>query len=187
MNWKQWLEKWGMTSLKINAPYLEMEFKPQDNDRNAAWELYVEMLTRITTQSLKDEHGDEQTALKSIHSLFDTTRTILKKYPPNPNILQISQKTFGKILFPNNREIKNNKQTDCTEFSKIAIVVLNQVVRPFTAKWHKLSLENCFADMGKCQTFRKELADLQIELRKYTKMLADMAGVEDLTDLENNN
>ncbi|MBP5788884.1 MAG: hypothetical protein J6W29_01440, partial [Neisseriaceae bacterium] len=72
MNWKQWLEKWGMTSLKINAPYLEMEFKPQDNDRNAAWELYVEMLTRISTQPLKDEHGDEQTALNSIHSLFYT-------------------------------------------------------------------------------------------------------------------
>ena len=156
MNWKQWLEKWGMTSLKINAPYLEMEFKPQDNDRNAAWELYVEMLTRITTQPLKDEHGDEKTALDSVFSLFPTTRAILKNY------------------------------RNCTEFSKIAIVVLNQVVRPFTAKWHKLSLENCFADMEKCQTFRKELADLQIELRKYTKMLADMAGVEDLTDLENN-
>lgn len=32
--------------------------------------------------------------------------------------------------------------------------------------------------------FREELASLQVELRKYSRILADIAGVEDLTDLE---
>jgi len=32
--------------------------------------------------------------------------------------------------------------------------------------------------------FRNELEELQKVLRIYTKMLADMAGVEDLTELE---
>ena len=32
--------------------------------------------------------------------------------------------------------------------------------------------------------FREELAALQVELRKYSRMLADIAEVEDLTDLE---
>ena len=32
--------------------------------------------------------------------------------------------------------------------------------------------------------FRQELSDLQKVLRTYTKMLADMADVEDLTELE---
>lgn len=154
MKLRELLEKWSMTSLRINLKFLEAEFNPKDDDRYAAWELYVEMLTRITTQPLDNKHGNEKTALDSVFSLFPTTREILKKY------------------------------RDCTEFSKIAIVVLNQVVRPFTAKWHKLSLENCFSKPKQCKIFRKELADLQIELRKYTKILADMAQVEDLTDLE---
>lgn len=155
MKWQKWLEKWDMTSLKISVPFLQMEWNPKDDDKAAAWELYVELLTRITTQPLDIAHGDEQTALKSIHSLFEITREVLK-----------------------------NNTRNCTEFSKIAIVVLNQVIRPFTAKWHGLSLQNAFDDATQCGEFRNELAALQIVLRQYTRMLADMAGVEDLTTLE---
>lgn len=155
MKWQQWLEQWGMTSLQIKTPFLEMTFEPRDADRNAAWELYIELLTRVATQPLDDKHGDEKTALNSVFSLFDITRQVLK-----------------------------NHSRQCGEFSKIAIVVLNQVVRPFTAKWHKLSLSGCFDDAEQCTIFRQELSALQVELKKYTKMLADMAGVEDLTELE---
>lgn len=155
MKWKKWLENWDMTSLKIKTPFLDMEFKPQEADRDASWDLYVELLTRITTQPLPKEHGDEQTALNSVFSLFAITRDVLKKH--------------GR---------------DAGEFSKIAIVVLNQVIRPFTAKWHKLSLAGAFEDENRCADFRDELKELQIVLGVYTQMLADMAGVEDLTSLE---
>lgn len=155
MKWKKWLENWDMTSLKISAPFLEMEWSPKDEDKAAAWELYVELLTRITTQKLKLEDGDEKTALDSIFSLFPITRDVLK-----------------------------NNTRHCTEFTKIAIVVLNQVIRPFTAKWHRLSLEGAFDDSVKCNEFRNDLEQLQIKLRQYTKMLAHMAGVEDFTELE---
>lgn len=155
MKWRKWLEKWNMTSLKISVPYLEMEWKPQDADRTAAWELYVELLTRITTQPLPAADGDEATALASVHALFPLTREVLKR--------------SGR---------------DCTEFAKIAVVVLNQVVRPFTAKWHRLSLGNAFESPKGRKEFRRELAELQPRLRAYTKMLADMAGVEDLTGLQ---
>jgi len=60
MKWSKWLENWNMTSLKINASFLEMEWKPQDADKDAAWELYIEMLTRIATQYLQPEHGHRQ-------------------------------------------------------------------------------------------------------------------------------
>ena len=110
MKWSKWLEQWDMTSLKIKTPFLDMEWKPQDEDKAAAWELYIELLTRITTQNLHIEHGDEMTALTSIHSIFSITRDVMK-----------------------------NNGRHCIEFTKIAIVVLNQVVRPFTAKWHGLS------------------------------------------------
>ena len=33
--------------------------------------------------------------------------------------------------------------------------------------------------------FRQELSRLQEDLRNYTRLLADLAAVEDLTDLEN--
>ncbi len=155
MKLKEWLDEWSMTGLKIKAPFLEAEWQPKDVDKDAAWELYIELLTRITTQYLEPEHGDEQTALESVHALFDLTREVIKR-----------------------------KGRHCIEFTKIAIVVLNQVIRPFTAKWHRLSLQGAFQDKDLCGQFRDELSDLQALLRTYTKMLADMADVEDLTELE---
>ncbi len=155
MKWQKWLENWEMTSLKINVRFLKMEWKPQTADKDAAWEMYIELLTRITTQPLPEEQGDEQAALDSIYSLFPVTREIIRRH--------------GR---------------DCGEFTKIAVVVLNQMVRPFTAKWHRLSLEGAFNNRGQCERFRNELGKLQAKLRRYSCMLAEMAGVEDLTDLE---
>jgi hypothetical protein len=158
MKWKEWLDKWSMTGLSISAGFLNMKWEPKDRDRDAAWELYVELLTRITTQYLQPEDGDEKTALDSIHALFGLTRDTLKR-----------------------------QGRHCEEFAKIAIVVLNQTVRPFTAKWHKASLSGAFNDARQCQHFRSELSALQEKLRTYTRMLADMANVEDLTELEATN
>jgi hypothetical protein len=36
MKWSDWLENWGMTSLRVTAGFLDREFKPQDPDRDAA-------------------------------------------------------------------------------------------------------------------------------------------------------
>lgn len=155
MKLKKWLENWDMTSLKIKAPFLEMDWSPQESDKDAAWEMYIELLTRVATQDLLDSDGDEKTALSSIYSLFSITREVIKR-----------------------------KGRDCQSFTKIAIVILNQIIRPFTAKWHKLSVEKAFEDKEKCEEFREELKNLQAFLRKYSKMLADMAEVEDLTDLQ---
>lgn len=155
MNWKSWLKKWELDSLKINAQIVEAEWSPKEGDREAAWKLYIELLTRITTQALPTEAGDEQAALESIHSLFKTTRQVLKE-----------------------------QGQDCIEFTKIAIVVLNQVVRPFTARWHPKSIVGDFERESECAVFHEELASLQVELRKYSRALADLAGVEDLTNLE---
>ena len=56
----------------------EVSFK--DADKDAAWELYIEMLTRIVTQPLPSEAGDEKTALDSVYSLFSITRQILRQH-----------------------------------------------------------------------------------------------------------
>ena len=155
MKWKDWIGKWSMASLKIKTPYLEMDFVPKEEDKDAAWELYIELLTRITTQDLPAQHGEEAIALKSVYNLFGLTREVIRR-----------------------------RGRSSIEFTKIAIVVLNQKIRPFTAKWHKESTLGAFEDKEKRNQFRAELEELQNVLRTYTQMLADMAGVEDLTQLE---
>ena len=154
MQLKKLLEKWDLTSLKIKAPFLEMEWEPRDEDKNAAWELYVELITRVATQHLSPEEGDEVAALESIHALFGLTRSIIKSH--------------GRYSI---------------NFTRIAVVVLNQKVRPFTAKWHRLTIAGPL-DTTARQTFRNELRSLQTDLRNYTRLLADLADVEDMTDLE---
>ena len=155
MNLPSLFTEFQLTKVSLNLAGIGLEVEFTQNDRSAAWELYVEMLTRIVTQPLPSDVGDEQTALDSVYSLFGTTREILHRQGP-----------------------------DTIQFSKVAIPVLNQVVRPFTARWHRESLAGAFADPGKCLEFRSELAELQEDLRKYNRMLASIAGVEDLTDLE---
>ena len=155
MKLKDFLAKWNMNSLKIKPAYLEMDFKFVDADKKAAWDLYIELLTRITTPMLPEEYGDEEGVLESIHSLFKTTRDVLKANGPA-----------------------------CVQLTKIAVVVLNQKIRPFTSKWHKHALKGCFRYSTQDRDFRTELAELQIELKNYIKMLADIAGVEDLTEMD---
>ncbi len=152
---RDFLEKWGLSSLKINVGFLESEFAPNDPDREAAWELYVELLTRVATQHLSPDDGDEKAALDSIYSIFPLTREILRR-----------------------------RGSGCGEFAKLAIPVLNQIIRPFTVKWHRRSIAGGFKEEACCKQFRHDLAALQKQLRAYTHALAAVANVEDLTELE---
>lgn len=154
MKVKGLFENWGLTNIKLNVGFMEAEFEAKPDDQEAAWEMYVELITRTLTQELRDEDGDEKTALDSVHSLFPITREILK-----------------------------SKGRKCEAFTKIAVIVLNQIVRPFTAKWHKLEIEGAFDNPAKCKEFREELKQLQSKMRGYSAMLASIAGVEDITAL----
>lgn len=155
INLADYFKKYRLERVKINLSVVKAEIIFDEADKNAAWDLYVEMLTRIATQPLPSEDGDEKTALTSIYSLFPTTRKILRRHGRNT-----------------------------IHFSKIAIPVLNQIVRPFTAKWHRECLLGTFDSDTKREEFRKDMENLQGQLRNYNHMLADIAGVEDLTELE---
>ncbi|OYW73532.1 MAG: hypothetical protein B7Z37_21125 [Verrucomicrobia bacterium 12-59-8] len=152
---KDFLKDWNMSELQLNLHFLSLKWEPKAADQTAAWDLYVELLTRISTQALPAGHGDEKTALTSVYSLFETIRTIIKK---------------------------NGKE--CLNFAKIAIPVLNQIVRPFTAHWHKASLAGAFDKPDQCRLFRTELAALQQKLNQFTILLAALADVEDISYLE---
>ena len=155
LNLRTSLNRFGLEKVRLNLPVIGLDIDLTQDDQDAAWELYIEMLTKIVTQPLPAEAGDEQTALDSVYSLFPTTREILR------------HRGRGTI-----------------QFSKVAIPVLNQVVRPFTAKWHRESLAGAFDDETKRREFREELESLREDLLNYNRMLAEIAGVEDLTDLE---
>jgi hypothetical protein len=119
--------------------------------------LYIEMITRVTSQSLQPSYGQEKSALESVYSLFPLTREIIKK---------------------------NGRY--CINFSKIAVVVLNQKVRPFTTKWHTSFLVDISLSTEDRRIFREELLRLQKDLEKYTGLLAEMANVEDISNINHN-
>lgn len=156
MKVKDFFDNWTLESINLDFGVFSMEFTPQEEDKAAAWALYVELLTRITTQPLNDDEGDEVAALESVHSLFAITREILKQY--------------GR---------------KCREFTGIAIVVLNEKIRPFAAKWHKLDKNGFLATSDGMTQFRDELKDFQLILKYYASTLSKIAGVEDLTGLIN--
>ena len=155
MKMTEWFGKWELNNLTISTSFLELEFEFSQKDKIAAWEMYIELLTRITTQPLDDDAGLEKTALKSIYSLFDITREILK--------------TNGY---------------KCQKFAHLAIIILNQIIRPFTAKWHKISEEGGFQKSDLRKDFRCELSELQRKLGIYNGMLSEIIGIKDLANID---
>ncbi|MCA9698722.1 MAG: patatin-like phospholipase family protein, partial [Myxococcales bacterium] len=99
--------------------------------------------------------GEEKSALDSVHSLFELTRETLAA-----------------------------EGDACAGFAEIAATVLNEVVRPFTAKWHGLSEQGAFARGDSCRSFRRELLQLQPQLRAYQSLLASLVGVGPATERE---
>ncbi len=154
MKLKDFLAKVNLTSLKFTTPFMEAEFTISTADKDAAWELYVELLTRCATRRLNEDEGENEEVLASLYSLFGITREILKKY-----------------------------KSDCANFSKIAIAVLNQIIRPFLSKWHRVSINLQENNEAKWLGFRNELEILQRKLREYTILLAEMAGIEDYSQI----
>ena len=154
MKVKELFEQWRLKGLKVNLKFLELDWAPAEAEKDAAWEMYVELITRVTTQHLLPEDGDEGTALQSVHSLFDITRGVVKEH--------------GRR---------------CEAFARIAVVILNQRIRPFAAKWHRVSLQGGFESAKVREEFRKDLSALQEVLRGYTGLLATVANVEDMTAL----
>jgi hypothetical protein len=122
-------------------------------DRKAAWELYVELLTRIATQALDDEEGVEVTALESIAGLFPTARQLMRSH--------------GR---------------EAAAFAALVLALFNHRVRTFTAPWHKRSAEGRLADPAMAGRFREELRALQGDFRATVEVLARMAQVPPLGD-----
>ncbi|MEM1280109.1 MAG: hypothetical protein AAGG53_08875, partial [Cyanobacteria bacterium P01_H01_bin.152] len=135
-------------------------------EQNAAWELYVELVTRIAVQPLDAERGTVRGALDSLYSLFGSTREILRQAGPK---VGASQDSVGGL----------------------AIAVLNTGLRPFVSKWHPMlqAWEARQEDTLSPQEHEKlwehepaaraELEKLRQELETYAHALAMISGVQE--------
>ena len=116
-------------------------------DKDASWELYVELNTKMTTQPFFQMYngnrvgGVNESALESIYSIFPETRLILKQYG-----------FLGK------------------QFANLAFEMLNDVIRPFTTKWHNRIQPN---------KFQEDLKQLQSDLAPYVAKFLEMASTKD--------
>ena len=77
-----------LTSVKVSLqlPYIggiEGTWQPDESEQNAAWELYIELITRISIAELQPNEGLLREALTSLYTLFDTTRKIMRTYGPS--------------------------------------------------------------------------------------------------------
>lgn len=152
MHLRKLFEKVGLNNLKLNLGFMEAEFDFSSTaDKEAAWEMYVELITRVSTQP--HQHGENATALMSLVQLFPLTRQILKE-----------------------------KGREAINFAKIAVIVLNQVIRPFTSKWHSRVEE--LKDQKSDEEFRQELAEVQVRVKQYARLLAEILEIEDISDIE---
>ena len=114
-------------------------------DQAAAHQFLTELRTRISTQPLPYQHGVEARALGSLWEVFGHARDAIKQNP------------------------------GCETFAARATEVLNQVVRPLTAKWHRAYEEGRLNGRDGADEFRGELQAVQRRLREFAAELHQMA------------
>ncbi|MEU2877771.1 TIR domain-containing protein [Streptomyces sp. NPDC007070] len=133
-------------------------------ERAAAFDLQVELVTRVGVQPLAEEHGSLREALTSLHSLFATTRDVLHR---------VATETATPLTLPS-----------------IAATLTNQHLRPFLATWHPALQEHEAtrpADVSpveherhwkRAAEMRTELAELRAPLTSVAKDLAAVCGID---------
>jgi hypothetical protein len=152
----------------VNIPFLNivsMELSVDSCAKKAAWLLYLELSTRIATQSLEADEGLLREALNSLYKFFEMTRQILRDAGPG---VGVEENSVGGI----------------------ALKVLNQGLRPFLSKWHP-SLEEWEVQRSETSSIkaherkwvlsdqmRTELASLQKGLQQYVAALGEIAEVK---------
>src|SRR5262245_62029083 len=117
---KHTMPKLKSVSVKLELRYIggiEGTWEPDESERKAAWEMYGELISRISVVEMGTEEGLLREALASLYTLFGTTRSILREHGPS---------------------VARPKGEDDISFGYLAVTILNLVLRPVLAKWHPL-------------------------------------------------
>ncbi|GEC04157.1 hypothetical protein SSP24_18120 [Streptomyces spinoverrucosus] len=162
---------------KLTIPFvgeISGTWEPADAERSAAWELYLELITRVSVEELDADEGLLREALSSLYTFFNTTREILRRYGPD----------VAPPLAPGH-----------VSFGVLAVTVLNRVLRPLLTSWHPRlaayeSQRPPSRDPVAHERQWEHSADLRAEIAAVRRTLASLArtlqvvaGVGDLIDL----
>ena len=144
-------------------------WEPNDAERKAAWELYVELITRVAAVPLHD--GLLREALSSLYSLFGSSREVLRRYGPS---------------------VAEPRRDGEYSFGFLVVTMLNFAIRPVLAYWHP-ALEDWEsrrpADQSRSEyerawprheELRSALDKTRDDLGVYAALLARAAGVPNL-------
>lgn len=144
----------------------QAEWEADDTQMRAAWNLYVELVTRVAVEALDEENGLLREGLNSLYQLFPQTREILRTAGPS---IGAKMPSVGGL----------------------AIAVLNKGLRPFMTKWHPelqhweaqravtTSQRDHERDFPQAAALREDLRVLQIELRHYADALGRISGANE--------
>jgi hypothetical protein len=167
-----WQAESVQVGLKLGVLSVSGTWRPTDAERRAAWELYVELVTRIAVVPLKGSEGLLREALNSLYALFGITREILRRYGP---------------------ELARPRPEGEYSLGELAILVLNYQLRPLLARWHpmlqsweaqrpaQLSQATHEGGWQHANELRAELEQTRQRLVGYADLLAAAAGVPPLT------
>ena len=157
--------------VKLNLKVLAVTgiWEPNDAERAAAWELYVELITRAAVVPL--ENGLLREALSSLYSLFSSARSVLREYGP---------------------QVAEPRRDGEYNLGYLLVVMLNYAVRPVLSYWHPAlqawehtrptdtsPIEHERA-WDYYDDLRAVLADCRDHLAIYAGLLATACGVPDL-------
>jgi hypothetical protein len=165
------MAKARLVKVTVKLPWVEGVWEADEKQQLAAWEMYVELVTRVAVQPLGPKEGLLREALTSLHSLFGETRRILKQYGPS-------------VAIPSRPE--------ALAFGQIAVDVLNRSLRPLLARWHPLLGAHERAQPAalspidherawpRSDELRAQLAECRQILAAYADLLASVCGITPL-------
>ncbi|MCS0603329.1 toll/interleukin-1 receptor domain-containing protein [Streptomyces sp. LP11] len=142
---------------------------PSESERMAAFDIQVEMVTRIGVQELAPGAGSLREALTSLKSLIDLSRATLHTYSVR---------------------LEQGAPTGAATVQSLVYALINDTLRPFTTTWHPrlaahesrrpadvapFDHELAWAD---AEEMRTQLAALRVPLRRIAEGLAGISGAD---------
>ncbi|MFD9629318.1 toll/interleukin-1 receptor domain-containing protein [Streptomyces violascens] len=168
------LSSLGATATTLDSPGLpvpgvrkeSLPMRVTEAERMAAFDLQVELVSRIGVQQLPADSGSLREALTSLNSLFPFTRDTLRRYS-----IGLEPGTAPSV-------------------QSVAHHLLNEVLRPFMTHWHPVLMAwethrptnvsplDHERTWPRAEAFRTALDALQEPLRAVTASLAEISGAE---------
>ena len=164
-------------TFSFNLGFVQIGGELNEEDRQCAWELYCEIVTRVAVRGSldgesKDDFGGEvyKESLDSLYAFFLEARQIMKRFP------------VGKI-----------GASDKSHLGFFIVTMLEVVVRPFLEKWHTpvrhfwkeadesippLERQKAFAHREALET---DWAEVREFFRGTAKELAEVYRLKDMT------